>query len=125
MKKVINSKNAPAAIGPYSHAIETGAALFVSGQVGIDPATGSLAEGGIREQTAQALKNLGNILREAGYDYRDVAKTTCLLSDMSDFKDMNEVYATFFSENKPARATFAVKGLPLNALIEIDAIAVK
>jgi 2-iminobutanoate/2-iminopropanoate deaminase len=125
MKKIISTKNAPSAIGPYSQAVEAKGTLYISGQIAINPSTGKLVEGRIREQTMQVLTNMGNILREAGYDYKDVVKTTCLLSDIADFKEMNEAYSTFYADHKPARATFAVKGLPMNALIEIDAIAVK
>jgi 2-iminobutanoate/2-iminopropanoate deaminase len=125
MKRIIQTTNAPAAIGPYSQAVEAGGTLYVSGQVPLDPATLTVIEGGIQEQTLQVLKNIGAILKEAGYDYTDVVKTTCLLSDMANFKAMNEVYATIFSDNPPVRSTFAVKGLPLGVLIEIETIAVK
>ena len=111
MKKVIHTDKAPKAIGPYSQAIENNGMLFVSGQIPVDPATGKIAET-IEEQTEQVLKNIGAILEEAGYTYADVVKTTCLLSDMANFKPMNEVYARYFNENPPARAAFAVKALP-------------
>jgi len=125
MKKVISTTAAPGAIGPYSQAIEANGTLYISGQVAIDPETGKLVEGGIKEQTTQVLKNIKAILLAAGYSSNEVVKSTCLLSDMSDFKAMNEVYAMFYTSDQPARAAFAVKGLPLGALIEIETIAVK
>jgi 2-iminobutanoate/2-iminopropanoate deaminase len=125
MKRIIQTSKAPAAIGPYSQAVEVGGTLYVSGQIPLDPATMKVVEGGIQEQTHQVLKNIGAILNEAGYDYKDVVKSTCLLSTMADFKAVNEVYATYYSENPPARAAYAVKELPLGVLIEIETIAVK
>ena len=125
MKKIISSKNAPAAIGPYSQAVEVNGTLFISGQIPIDPSTGKLVEGGITEQTDRVLKNIGAILKEAGYSYGNVVKSTCMLASIADFKAMNEVYAGYYTENQPARAAFAVKDLPLGALIEIDTIAIK
>ena len=125
MKKIIQSESAPAAIGPYSQAVEANGMLFVSGQVPIDPSTGKVVEGGISEQTRQVLKNIGAILDEAGYTYDQVVKSTCFLSDMKDFAAMNEIYASFYKENPPARAAFAVKELPLGVMIEIETIAVK
>lgn len=125
MKRIIYTPNAPAAIGPYSQAIETGGTLYVSGQIPLVPETMKIIEGGIQEQTEQVLKNIGAILEAAGYTYSDVVKSTCLLSDMANFKAMNEVYARFYPENSPARAAFAVKDLPLGALIEIETIASK
>jgi 2-iminobutanoate/2-iminopropanoate deaminase len=125
MKKIISTSNAPKAIGPYSQAVEANGMLFISGQVPVDPSTGYIVEGGIKEQTLQVMKNIGAILNQAGYDYSDVIKSTCFLSDMSDFKEMNEVYGSFYNENPPARAAFAVKGLPLGALIEIETVAAK
>lgn len=125
MKKIINTPNAPAAIGPYSQAVEMNNTLYISGQVGIDPGTGKIVEGKIKEQTRQVLKNIDAILQAAGYSLVHVVKSTCLLSDMVDFKAMNEVYAEFYFEHQPARAAFAVKELPLGALIEIETIAVK
>ncbi|MBN2614551.1 MAG: RidA family protein [Bacteroidales bacterium] len=124
MKKIIQTSNAPAAIGPYSQAVEANGMLFVSGQVPVDPATGKVVEGGIKEQTEQVLKNIGAILQEAGYTYNDVVKSTCFLSDMTHFGAMNEVYAYVYKENPPARAAFAVKELPLGVLIEIETIAI-
>jgi 2-iminobutanoate/2-iminopropanoate deaminase len=125
MKRIISTTAAPGAIGPYSQAVEVNGTLYISGQVPIDPATGKIVEGGITEQTTQALKNIKAILTAAGYSLNDVVKSTCLLSDMSDFKAMNEVYAKFYTTDQPARAAFAVKGLPLGALIEIETVAAK
>ena len=125
MKKVIQTANAPMAIGPYSQAVEINGMLFVSGQVPIDPSTGKLVPGGIKEQTRQVMENIGAILREAGYTYNNVVKSTCLLENISDFREMNEVYGQYYTENQPARAAYAVKDLPLDALIEIETIAVK
>ncbi|MCC8155386.1 MAG: RidA family protein [Tannerellaceae bacterium] len=125
MKKVIATTNAPAAIGPYSQAIQTGNLLFVSGQLGFDPATGDFVAGGVQEQTAQAFKNIKAILTEAGYEMSDIVKTTVLLADMADFTAMNEVYAAQFDSDFPARAAFAVKTLPRNAMVEIEVIASK
>jgi len=125
MKRIIHTNLAPAAIGPYSQAIEIGGTLYVSGQIPLDPQTMKIVEGGIQEQTGQVLKNIGAILEEAGYGFSDVVKSTCLLSDMANFKAMNEVYGQFYSENPPARAAFAVKELPMGVLIEIETIAVK
>lgn len=125
MKRIISTTAAPGAIGPYSQAVEINGTLYISGQVPIDPATGKIVEGGITEQTTQALKNIKAILTAAGYSLSDVVKSTCLLSDMSDFKAMNEVYAKFYTADQPARAAFAVKGLPLGALIEIETVAAK
>ena len=125
MKKIIFTDNAPQAIGPYSQAVEINGTLYISGQVPIDPETGKVVEGGIKEQTLQVMKNIGAILEAAGYSYSDVVKSTCLLSDMTNFKDMNEVYGSYYKEDPPARAAFAVKELPLGVLIEIETIAVK
>ena len=125
MKRIISTTAAPGAIGPYSQAVEANGTLYISGQVPIDPVTGKLVEGGITEQTTQALKNIRAILLAAGYTMDNVVKSTCLLSDMSDFKAMNEVYAQFYTSDQPARAAFAVKGLPLGALVEIETVAVR
>ena len=125
MKKIIKTENAPAAIGPYSQAIEANGTLYISGQVPLDPATMKVSEGGIIEQTEQVMKNIGAILEAAGYHFSDVVKSTCLLSNMDNFKAMNEVYGSYYSEAPPARAAFAVKTLPLNVLVEIETIAVK
>lgn len=123
--KAISTKNAPAAIGPYSQAIETGGMIFASGQLPIDPNTGVFPEGGIKEQTRQSILNAKAILEEAGCSLSNVVKTTVLLSDIADFAAMNEVYASFFSEPFPARSAFAVRDLPKGALIEIEMIAAK
>lgn len=125
MKKVIATTNAPAAIGPYSQAVQVGNMLFASGQLGIDPATGNFVEGAVKEQTAQAFKNVKAILTEAGLDISDVVKTTVFLADMGDFGAMNEVYASQFEGAFPARSAVAVKTLPKNSLVEIEVIAVK
>ncbi len=125
MKKVIETTNAPAAIGPYSQAVQVGNMLFASGQLGIDPATGNFVEGAVKEQTAQAFKNVKAILAEAGLDISDVVKTTVFLADMGDFGAMNEVYASQFEGAFPARSAVAVKTLPKNGLVEIEVIAVK
>jgi 2-iminobutanoate/2-iminopropanoate deaminase len=125
MKRIIQTINAPAAIGPYSQAVEVGGNLYISGQIPLDPQTMQVVEGGIKEQTVQVLNNIGAILKEAGYNYSDVVKSTCFLSDMANFKAMNEVYALYYSENPPARAAFAVRELPLGVLIEIETVAAK
>lgn len=125
MNKPIHTPNAPAAIGPYSQAVQAGNMLFVSGQIPIDPATGAFAGDDITSQTRQSLTNVSNILAAAGYTCADVVKTTVLLADIGDFAAMNAVYAEFFKENCPARACFAVKDLPKGALVEIEAIANK
>ena len=125
MKKVIATTNAPAAIGPYSQAVQVGNMLFASGQLGIDPATGNFVEGAVKEQTAQAFKNVKAILAEAGLDISDVVKTTVFFADMGDFGAMNEVYASQFEGAFPARSAVAVKTLPKNGLVEIEVIAVK
>ena len=125
MNQPIYTPNAPAAIGPYSQAVQAGNMLFVSGQIPIDPATGEFAGNDITTQTHQSLTNVKNILEAAGYSLNDVVKTTVLLSDIANFAAMNAVYAEYFTENKPARAAFAAKDLPRGALVEIEAIACK
>ena len=125
MKRIIFTDKAPKAVGPYSQAVEMNGMLYIAGQVPLDPQTMTVVEGGIKEQTLQVMKNIGAILESAGYEYSDVVKTTCLLSSMNDFKDMNEVYARFYPENPAARATYAVKELPLGVLIEIETIAIR
>ena len=125
MKKIIATTNAPGAIGPYSQAVQAGDTLYISGQVPINPATGTVVEGGIEAQTEQVMKNIAAILEAAGYDFTDVVKSTCLLSDMANFKAMNGVYGKYYPENPPARAAFAVRELPLGVLIEIETVAVK
>lgn len=122
MKKVIASPEAPKAIGPYSQAIEAGGTLYVSGQLPVDPVIGKMPEG-IEAQTRQSLKNIGAILSEAGMSYGNVVKTTVLLSDISNFAAMNQVYAEFFDGAYPARACYQVAALPMGALVEIEAIA--
>lgn len=123
--KAISTDKAPAAIGPYSQAIEANGFVYASGQLPIDPATGAFPEGGIKEQTRQSLLNAQAILQEAGLDLKNVVKTTVLLSDIANFGPMNEVYAEMFSAPFPARSAFAVKDLPKGALVEIECIAVK
>lgn len=120
--KVISTQNAPAAIGPYSQAIVTGNLLFTSGQIAIDPATGSVVQGGITEQTEQIMKNLGEILKAAGAGFDNAVKTTCFLAEMADFAAFNEVYGRYFTA-KPARSCVAVKDLPKGVLAEVEVIA--
>ena len=121
--KVVSTKKAPAAIGPYSQAIQAGNLVYTSGQIPIDPATGTLVDGDIREQTRQSLSNVEAILKEAGLTLGNVVKTTVFLADMSDFADMNAVYAEFFTEPYPARSAVAVKSLPKGAKVEIEVVA--
>ena len=124
--KPIKTDKAPAAIGPYSQAIDSGCGLvFVSGQLPIDPATGAFPEGGVKEQTRQSLLNASAILQAAGLGLSDVVKTTVFLADMGDFAAMNEVYASFFTEPFPARSAVAVKTLPKGALVEVECIAAR
>ena len=125
MKRIIRTTDAPAAIGPYSQAVEVNGTLYISGQVGIDPKTGKLVEGDIQVQAKQVFRNIEAILREAGYSFGEVVKSTVFLSNISDFKAMNEVYGQVYFEKHPARSAFAAKELPLGALIEIETIAVK
>ena len=125
MKKIISTEKAPRAIGPYSQAVEVNGTLYISGQVPLDPDTMKVVEGGIKAQTEQVMKNIGAILEAAGYTFSDVVKSTCLLSDMANFKAMNEVYGSYYPQNPPARAAFAVKELPLGVLVEIETVAVK
>lgn len=124
MKKIIASPRAPKAVGPYSQAVEAGGTLYVSGQLPIDGATGKMPEG-IEAQTRRSLENLGHILEEAGCGYGNVVKTTVLLQRIADFGAMNAVYAGFFTERMPARVCYEVAALPMGALVEIDAVAVK
>ena len=124
MKTIIHSENAPKAIGPYSQAIKAGNFLFLSGAIPIDPVTNEQVEKDIRIQTKQVLKNIDAILKEAGYEEKDVVKTTCYLADINDFGAFNEVYAEYFV-NKPARSCFAVKDLPKSVMVEVEAIAYK
>ena len=123
--KAISTNNAPAAIGPYSQAIEAGGLVFASGQLPINPSTGAFPEGGIKEQTRQSSLNAQALLESAGCSLSNVVKTTVLLADIADFAAMNEVYASFFSEPFPARSAFAVRDLPKGALVEIEMIAAK
>lgn len=125
MNHPIHTENAPAAIGPYSQAVQAGNLLFVSGQLPIDPATGAFAGEDIASQTRQSLTNIRSILEKAGYSCADVVKTTVLLANIEDFAAMNAVYAEFFTESCPARAAYAVKDIPKGALVEIEAIACK
>ena len=125
MTKIIATEKAPKAIGPYSQAVEANGMLFISGQIPIDPSTGKMNEGDITIQTEQVMKNIGEILKEAGYEFGDVVKSTCLLSDMDNFAAMNAVYGKYYAVNPPARAAYGVVKLPLGALIEIETIAVK
>lgn len=121
--KAISASKAPGAIGPYSQAIRTGNLIFVSGQLPVDPSTGNFAEGGIKELTRQSLTNIKAILEAEGTDMAHVVKTTVFLADMTDFAEMNEVYATFFTSPFPARSAVAIKTLPKNARVEIECIA--
>ena len=124
MKKIIATPEAPAAVGPYSQAVEANGTLYISGQLPIDPATKSRPEG-IQAQTLQSLKNIEAILKAAGYTKADVVKSTVLLQDIADFGAMNEVYASFYTENPPARVAYQVAALPMGAMVEIETIAVK
>ena len=123
--KIIASANAPAAIGPYSQALDTGNIVFCSGQIPLDPSSMSLVSGGITEETEQVFKNIKAVLHEAGCDEKSVVKTTVYLKEMDDFPAMNSIYEAFFSPHKPARSTVQVAGLPLNARVEIECIAVR
>ncbi len=122
-QEVISTNKAPGAIGPYSQAIKCGSFVFVSGQIPIDPSTGEFVAGGIKEQTDQVLRNLSEVLSAAGSSLKQVVKTTVFVKDLNDFAAMNEVYAKYFSENKPARATVEAARLPRDARVEIEAIA--
>jgi len=125
MKQRIEASEAPPAAGPYSQAIAAGGFVFCAGQVGVDPATGALVEGGIEAQAERVLRNLGAVLDAAGLSFDDVVKTTCFLADIGDFGTFNAVYARFFGATPPARSTFAVAALPLGARVEVEAIAVR
>lgn len=125
MNQAVHTENAPAAIGPYSQAVQAGNTIYVSGQIPIDPAVGELVPGGIEEQTRRSLTNISNILSAAGYSMQDVVKTTVLLADIADFAAMNAVYAEFFTEPYPARAAFQAAAIPKGAKVEIECIAVK
>jgi 2-iminobutanoate/2-iminopropanoate deaminase len=123
MKEIVSTENAPGAIGPYSQAVKTANMVFCSGQIPIDPATGEFVSGDVAEQTEQVLKNLSAVLEAAGTSLNNVVKTTVFLADMNDFTAMNEVYAKYFSDNKPARATVQAARLPRDARVEIECIA--
>lgn len=125
MAEVISTKDAPKAVGPYSQAIKAGNTLYCAGQISINPETSELELADIKQQTGRVLKNLKAVIEESGFGLADVVKTTVYLTDIKDFSGMNEVYADFFGNNKPARATVAVRSLPKGAKVEIDAIAVK
>ena len=124
MKRIIHTTHAPKAVGPYSQATEQNGMLFISGQVPVNPANGEIPET-ITEQTTQVLENIKAIIEEAGYTMKNIVKCTCLLDDMDNFKAMNEVYASYFPTEPPARAAFGVVKLPLGVKIEIEAIAMK
>ena len=125
MKRIISTEEAPKAIATYSQAVEINGFLYISGQIAIDPATGKLVDGDITAQTEQVMKNTGAILKAAGYSFRDVVKSTCLLSDMENFASMNIIYGSYYMVNPPARAAFAVARLPMDSLVEIETIASK
>ncbi|XP_027874852.1 2-iminobutanoate/2-iminopropanoate deaminase [Xiphophorus couchianus] len=124
IRRIITTAKAPAAIGPYSQAVVVDRTVFVSGQLGMDPASGQLVAGGVQAQTRQALVNMGEILKAAGCSYGNVVKTTVLLANMNDFVNVNDVYKQFFSTNFPARAAYQVAALPRGGLVEIEAVAV-
>ncbi|XP_028254868.1 2-iminobutanoate/2-iminopropanoate deaminase isoform X1 [Parambassis ranga] len=123
-RRIINTTSAPAAIGPYSQAVVVDRTMYISGQLGLDVASGQLVDGGVQAQAKQALINMGEILKSAGCDYSNVVKTTVLLADINDFNSVNDVYKTFFSSYFPARAAYQVAALPRGGLVEIEAVAV-
>jgi 2-iminobutanoate/2-iminopropanoate deaminase len=123
MSEAIFTADAPAPVGPYSQAVLAGSELYCSGQIPLDPTSGTMVEGDIAAQAERVLQNLGNVLHAAGFGFEDVVKTTVFLSDMNDFAAVNDVYAKYFGTSKPARSTFAAAGLPKGAHIEIDCIA--
>ena len=125
MKSIIYTEKAPAPIGPYSQAVQTGNMLFISGQIPIDPETNQLISGGIKDEAEQVMRNLGVLLLKAGFSFENVVKTTIFLSDMNHFAEVNEVYGSYFKSDYPARETVAVLGLPKNVNVEISLIAVK
>ena len=125
MKKIIYTDKAPNAIGPYSQAVEANGMLFIAGQIGIDPSTAAIVDGGITEQTEQVMRNIGAILEAADYSFSDVVKYSCILSDMENFQTLNAIFAKYYPRDPPSRATYAVVKLPLGALIEIETIAVR
>lgn len=122
-RKIINSPNAPGAIGPYSHSVRFGNLLFISGQLGINPAEGKMVEGGVEAQTLQAMKNLSAILESADSSLKQILKTTLFIKNMDDFPKINKIYGEFFPDEPPARSTLEVARLPLGALFEIEAVA--
>ena len=125
MKQIIASPHAPKAVGPYSQAVEANGTLYISGQLPLNPETGKIVEGGVKEQATQCLRNIGEILTAANYNFADVVKSTVLLADMNDFAAVNEVYASFYKEPYPARVCYQVAKLPMSALVEIETIAIK
>lgn len=125
MKKIISTPNAPAAVGPYSQAVEINGTLYISGQIPLNPETGQIQGKDINEQTRQVMKNIGAILNAAGMDYKNVVKSTCILHDMNDFTGMNDVYSSYYTEDTPARAAWGGVDLPRGALLEIETIAVR
>lgn len=122
-KKIIETKNAPAPIGPYSQAVESGGFLFCSGQIPLDPVSGTVLSGSVGEQAELAMKNVGAVLKEAGLDFANIVKTTIFLTDMGDFPAVNEVYGKYFKSDPPARSTVAVAGLPRSVKVEIEVTA--
>ncbi|MDR0560990.1 MAG: RidA family protein [Prevotellaceae bacterium] len=125
MKRIINTEQAPKAVGPYSQAVEVNNTLYVSGQLPINPETGNFVGNDVKEQAKQVLQNVGNILDAAGYSFNDVVKSTVLLKNIGDFSSVNEIYATFYGDSLPARATYEVANLPMGALVEIETVAAK
>ncbi|MCF8303441.1 MAG: RidA family protein [Bacteroidales bacterium] len=125
MKKIIITDKAPGAIGPYSQAVEKNRTLYISGQIPMDPETGKIVEGGVKEQTEQVMKNITAILEESGYMMKDVVKSTVFLTDMNNFQDMNEVYGKYYDVEPPARSAYQVGKLPLDVMVEIETIAMK
>lgn len=125
MKRIISTPNAPAAIGPYSQAVEANGTLYISGQMPVNPATGKVESEDISEQTDRVFKNIEAILTEAGYSFANVVKSTVFLSDINNFAAMNEVYKKYYQTDAPARSAFAVRDLPMGVLVEIETIAVK
>jgi 2-iminobutanoate/2-iminopropanoate deaminase len=125
MKKIIHTPNAPLPIGPYSQAVQTGNMLFISGQIAIDPSTNELISGDVKAEAVQVMKNLEQILKQAGYGFEHIVKTSIFLRDMADFGIVNEVYGAYFQSDFPARETVAVLGLPKNVQVEISVIAAK
>ncbi|KAM8810514.1 2-iminobutanoate/2-iminopropanoate deaminase [Eudromia elegans] len=125
VRKIIASVKAPAPLGPYSQAVLVDRTMYIAGQIGLEPSSGQLVSGGVKEEAKQALKNIGEILKAAGCDYRNVVKTTILMADMKDFNDINDVYRQFFTTNFPARAAYQVAALPKGAQVEIEAVAIQ